>query len=157
MTYLRELHPDKVNISPSLPQSLPNLSSLASLSLFGCNLQGEFLSNIFLLPKIQAIDLSFNQDLVGFLPKFQSCSSLKKFDLYATKFSGKLPISIGNLKSLNYLDLGSSNVLGPIPPSIGNLSQLTHLWLSSNNFNDQLPSTFRKPCKTHSSDTWRNP
>ncbi|XP_050278406.1 receptor-like protein 7 [Quercus robur] len=141
MTYLRELHLDEVNISSSLPQSLANLSSLTSLSLSSCYLQGKFPSNIFLLPRIQTIDLSYNRELIGFLPKFQSHSSLKKLVLHATNFSGKLPNSIGNLKSLNYLALYSNNFSGPIPPSIGNLSQLTFLYLSFDNFNGQLPST----------------
>ena len=141
MTYLRELHLDSVNISSSLPQSLANLSLLTSLTLSDCNLQVKFPSDIFLLPKIQAIDLSYNPKLIGFLPKFQSHSSLKELRLSDTNFSGELPSSIGNLKSLNYLDLSFSNFSGAIPPSIGNLSQLTHLSLSYNNFNGQLPST----------------
>ncbi|XP_030957639.1 receptor-like protein 33 [Quercus lobata] len=174
MTYLRELHLGKVNISSSLPQSLANLSSLTSLTLFDCNLQGKFPSNIFLLPKIQAIDLSHNYELIGFLPKFLYRSSLKKLHLRATNFSGEfpnsmvnlgslnvldlsetnlfgeLPNSIGNLKSLNYLDLDSNNFSGAIPPSIGNLSQLTHLCLSYNNFHGQLPSTFGNLAKLSS-------
>ncbi|KAM3754644.1 hypothetical protein ACB098_03G181700 [Castanea mollissima] len=141
MTYLRELHLGKVNISSSLPQSLANMSSLTSLSLFECNLQGKFPSYIFLLPKIQAIDLSYNPNLVGFLPKFQSRSFLKELRLPYTNLSGEFPNSISNLKSLNYLDLSSNNLSGAISPSIGNLSQLTHLSLSYNNFNGQLPST----------------
>ena len=141
MTYLRELHLDNVNISSSLLQSLANLSSLTSLSLSWCYLQGEFPSDIFLFPKIQAIDLSYNPKLVGFLPKFQSRSSLKELRLFGTNIFGELPSSISNLKSLNYLDLGSSNFSGAIPPSIGNLSQLIHLSLSYNNFHGQLPST----------------
>ena len=72
VTYLRELHLDDVNISSSLPQSL------TSLSLSGCNLRGEFPLNIVLLPRIQAIDLSYNEELIGFLPKFQSRSSFPK-------------------------------------------------------------------------------
>ncbi|XP_075657303.1 receptor-like protein 7 [Castanea sativa] len=166
MTYLRELHLGGVNISSSLPQSLANLSSLTSLTLLDCNLQGEFPSDIFLLPKIQSIDLSYNRELVGFLPKFRSRSSLRELHLWATNFSGELPNSIenlgslnvldlsgtnlfgelpnsiSNLKSLNYLDLSSSNLSGTIPPSIGNLSQLTYLSLSYNNFHGQLHSTF---------------
>ena len=164
MTYLRELHLDNVNISSLLPQSLANLTSLTSLSLSGCYLQGKYPTNIFLLPKIQAIDVSYNRELVGFLPKFQSHSSLQELHLFDTNFSGglpsslgnlkslnvldlsetnlfgELPNSIGNLKSLNYLDLSSSNFSGAIPPSIGNLSQLTTLSLSYNNFHGQLPS-----------------
>ncbi|XP_030959375.1 receptor-like protein 6 [Quercus lobata] len=166
MTYLRELHLADVNISSSLPQSLANLSSLTSLSLSSCHLQGEFPWNIFLLPKIQTIDLSYNNELIGFLPKFLYRSSLKELHLRATNFSGEfpnsmdnlgslnvldlsktnlfgeLPNSISNLKSLNYLDLHSSNFSGAIPPSFGNLSQLTYLSLSYNNFHGQLPSTF---------------
>jgi uncharacterized protein YjbI with pentapeptide repeats len=42
MTYLRELHLDFMDILSSLPQSLENLSSLTSLSLSACILQGEF-------------------------------------------------------------------------------------------------------------------
>ena len=140
MTYLRELHLGDVNISSTLPQSLANLSSLTSLTLSRCNLQGKFPSDIFMLPKIQAIDLSYSPNLTGFLPKFQSWSSLKELCLPDTIFSGELPTSISNLKSLNYLDLGSSNFSGAIPPSIGNLSQLTYLSLSYNNFHGQLPS-----------------
>ncbi|KAL4593994.1 hypothetical protein ACB092_M002000 [Castanea dentata] len=165
MTYLRELHLGDVNISSSLPQSLANLSSLTSLSLSGCNLLGEFSLNIFLLPRIQSIDLSYNEELVAFLPKFQYRSSLKKLHLRATNFSGEfpnsvdslgslnvsdlsetnlfgeLPDSISNLKSLNYLNLESSNFLGAIPSFIRNLSQLTYLSLSYTNFHGQLPST----------------
>ena len=124
----------------------------------------NFPPNIFPLPRIQSIDLSYNPKLIGFLPKFQSRSSLKELRLLNTNFSGEFPGSISNLKSLNYLDLfytkifdelpssinnlkflnyldlSSSNFSRTIPPSIGNLSQLTHLSLSYNNFHGQLPS-----------------
>ncbi|XP_030959379.1 receptor-like protein 7 [Quercus lobata] len=127
--------------------------------------KGKFPSDIFLLPKIQVINLSYNRELVGFLPKFWSFSSLKELRLWTTNFSGEftnsidnlgslnvldlsetnlfgeLPNSISNLKSLNYLDLSSSNISGASPPSIGNLSQLTYLSLSYNNLHGQLPST----------------
>nr|POF12606.1 receptor-like protein 12 [Quercus suber] len=115
MTYLRELHLGYVNISLSLPQSLANLSSLTSLSLSECNLRGEFPLNIFLLPKIQSIDLSYNYELTGFLPKFRFCSSLKKLHLRATNFSGEFPNSMDNLGSLNVLDLSETNYLGNCP------------------------------------------
>jgi Leucine-rich repeat (LRR) protein len=152
MTYLRELHLDYMDILSSLPQSLENLSSLTSLSLSWCGLHGEFPSNIFQLPRIQAIDLSSNEDLAGFLPKFQSGSSLKQLHLsfnkffwgitqfnrqpqvlecfgsFWTNFFGELPNSIGNLKSLNYLDLSSTNFSGELPSSIGNLKSL-NIWI----------------------------
>ena len=125
-------------------------------------MNGEFPNSIFQLPKIQAIDLSGNKFLTGFLPEFPYGSLLKELHLSRTRFSGKLPSSIGNLKalnvfslydanfygelpnsigslnSLNILDLFINNFLGEIPSSLGNLSQLIRLSFSSNNFNGQL-------------------
>ncbi|KAM3704854.1 hypothetical protein ACJW31_03G037300 [Castanea mollissima] len=157
MTYLRELHLDNVNISSSLPESLANLSSLTSLSLSWCILLGEFPSDIFLLPKIQAIDVSGNNNLTGFLPNSRSGSSLKQLralpnsignlkslshlDLSGTNFLGELPKSIGNLKSLSHLDLSGANFSGKLPNSIGNLKSLSHLDLSWANFFGELPNS----------------
>ncbi|PON89515.1 LRR domain containing protein [Trema orientale] len=141
MTNLSELYLDQVNLSSLLPQSLSNLSSLTHLSLKDCNLQGEFPSTIFQLPTIQVIDLTRNGDLTGFLPEFHSSSNLKSLILYSTSFSGTLPSSIGNLKSLSILNLGFCNFVGNMPSSIGNLSQLTSLDVQFNNLTGQLPPT----------------
>ncbi|KAF3952819.1 hypothetical protein CMV_021673 [Castanea mollissima] len=141
MTYLRELHLDYVNISSSLPQSLANFSSLTSLSLSWCILLGEFPSDIFLLPKIQAIDVSGNNNLIGFLPNFRSSSSLKQLRLSSMNFSGELLDAIGNLKSLNFLDLSQTYFSRELPNSIGNLESLSHLDLSWAIFLGVLPNS----------------
>ncbi|XP_050278204.1 receptor-like protein 7 [Quercus robur] len=141
MTYLRELHLDEVNISLSLPQSLANLSSLTSLSLSVCNLLGEFPLDIFLLPKIQAIDVSGNNNLTGFLPNFRSGSSLKQLDLSSKNFYGELPNSISNLKFLSHLDLSRANFFGELPNSIGNFKSLSHLDLFEENFYGEFPNS----------------
>ncbi|KAK7847810.1 receptor-like protein 6 [Quercus suber] len=140
MTYLRELHLGDVNISSSLPQFLANLSSLTSLTLFDCNLQGEFPPNIFLLRRIQSIDLSYNRELIGFLPKIQFRSSLKKLHLRAINFSGEFPNSMDNLGSLNVLDLSETNLFGELPNSISNLKYLNYLDLSYTKISGELPS-----------------
>uniref|UniRef100_A0A7N2LAZ2 non-specific serine/threonine protein kinase n=1 Tax=Quercus lobata TaxID=97700 RepID=A0A7N2LAZ2_QUELO len=142
MTYLRELHLADVNISSSLPQSLANLSSLTSLSLYGCILHGEFTSDIFLLPKIQAIDLSYNRELIGFLPKFRFHSSLKILYLRVTNFSGEFPNSMDSLGSLNVLDLSITNLFGELPNSISNLKSLNYLDLSYTKISCELPNSF---------------
>lgn len=144
MTNLRELDLSGVNLSSSsalLLESLVNLSSLTSLSLADCGLIGEFPKSIFLLDKLQAVDAWNNRLLTGFLPEFNSSSHLKSLRLSNTNFSGTLPHSIGNLKSLNILNLYYSNFSGTVPSSIGNLSQLTNLDLSLNNFFGRLPDS----------------
>ncbi|XP_048324686.2 receptor-like protein 6 [Ziziphus jujuba] len=143
LTNLRELHLSGVNLSSSSPllESLVNLSSLTSISLYGCGLVGEFPKSIFLLHNLQSIDASNNLLLTGFLPEFNSSSNLKSIHISMTNFSGTLPDSIGNLKSLKVLDLSNSYFSGTVPSSIGNLSQLTSLGLSSNNFYGRLPDS----------------
>nr|XP_024926633.2 receptor-like protein 6 [Ziziphus jujuba var. spinosa] len=141
MTNLSKLFLRQVNLSSSLPESLANLSSLTHLSLDGCNLYGKFPENIFQLPKLEIIYVPCNYLLLGFLPQFQPSSFLRVLNLDYTKFSGKLPDSIGNLKPLNRLSVRHCNFVGPIPSSIWNLSQLTYLDLSWNHFNGhELPS-----------------
>ncbi|XP_062081130.1 receptor-like protein 7 [Humulus lupulus] len=124
---LQVLSLDQVNLSSLNPQSLSNLSSLTSLSLISSDLQGDFPNNIFLLPNIQVIHLQNNYDLNGFLPSFHSSSNLETLDLFSTNFSGPIPDSIGNLKSLKNLNVPFCNFIGPIPSSIGNISKLIHL------------------------------
>ncbi|EXC54608.1 Receptor-like protein 12 [Morus notabilis] len=95
----------------------------------------------FNLPKIEAINMPFSStSTFGFLPEFRSDSNLKSLDISSSfELSGKLPDSIGNLKSLTILNLGECNLSGTIPSSISNLSQLQRLDLSINSFN--VPSS----------------
>ncbi|XP_060668123.1 receptor-like protein 6 [Ziziphus jujuba] len=140
MTNLRLLNLDGVDLSSSsVPQSMANLSFLTHLSLWNCYLQGEFPQNIFQLPNIQSIDLSQNMGLTGSLPEFNCSSNVKSLVIFTTSFLGKLPDSVGNLKSLNVLNLGSFS--GTVPSSLWNLSELVELDLSVNYFKGRLPST----------------
>uniref|UniRef100_A0A6N2K9P9 Leucine-rich repeat-containing N-terminal plant-type domain-containing protein n=1 Tax=Salix viminalis TaxID=40686 RepID=A0A6N2K9P9_SALVM len=69
ITKLRELALDFVDMSLVAPNSLTNLSSsLSSLSLGNCGLQGKFPGNIFLLPNLEILHLSYNEGLTGSFP-----------------------------------------------------------------------------------------
>ncbi|KAK4607861.1 hypothetical protein RGQ29_001610 [Quercus rubra] len=142
LTQLRELLLDDTDMSSITPNSsMMNLSSsLSTLSLRQCNLQGTFDINIFRLPCIQTLDLGHNPDLEGYLPKSNwSSNSLKLLSLEYTNFLGELPDCIGSLKSLESLFLCSCNFTGAIPTSIGNLTQIIDLDLSNNSFSGLLP------------------
>ena len=141
LTQLRELLLDETDMSSITPNSsMMNLSSsLTTLSLRKCHLQGTFDINIFRLPCIQTLVLGDNPDLEGYLPKSNwSSNSLKHLLLYYTNFSGELPDCIGSLKSLESLFLNICNFTGAIPTSIGNLTQIIVLDLSYNNFSGEI-------------------
>ncbi|XLU46094.1 hypothetical protein S245_040908, partial [Arachis hypogaea] len=57
-----------------------------------------------------------------------------------TKFSGRLPLSIGNMVQLSTLDLSSSNFSGPLPSSFSKITELKEMDLSDNNFIGPIPS-----------------
>ncbi|EOY13853.1 Receptor like protein 53, putative [Theobroma cacao] len=142
LTEVRDISFDGINMSSVDPNSFMNLSySLTSVSLTGCDLRGTFPENSFNLPKIKYLTLFNNPSLSGQLPNSNWSSPLEDLVVSGTSFSGELPESIGNLKSLRGLGLIRSNFLGSIPRSLGNLSHLGFLFLSYNNFSGKIPSS----------------
>ncbi|XP_031276003.1 receptor-like protein 7 [Pistacia vera] len=141
LTDLTELLLDSVNMSTVVPSSFMNLSSsLSSLSLSNCELQGKFPDNIFLLPNLKILNLAYNYNLTGILPKVNWSSPLKFLDVSYMTLPGELPNSIGNLIHLTHLDFSSCSLNGSVPISLGNLTKLNYLSLSANNFAGQIPS-----------------
>uniref|UniRef100_A0A0R0GIZ8 Leucine-rich repeat-containing N-terminal plant-type domain-containing protein n=1 Tax=Glycine max TaxID=3847 RepID=A0A0R0GIZ8_SOYBN len=147
-TNLRELYLDDVDMSSIGVSSLSLLtnlsSSLISLSLVSTELQGNLWSHILSLPNLQMLDLSFNKDLGGELPKSNWSTPLSNLALAYTAFSGNIPNSIGHLMSLNSLALQSCNFEGLIPSSLFNLTQLSTLDLSFNKLVGPIPSKINK-------------
>nr|DAD27222.1 TPA_asm: hypothetical protein HUJ06_028690 [Nelumbo nucifera] len=141
LQYLSELYLDSNNFSPTVPDFLGSITSLTSLHLSNCRFYGEFPRNIFQLPKLQSLLISFNPELTGYLPEFPQNSALRFLDVHSTKLHGKLPHSLGNLKFLIELDLSNCSFKGPIPPSVVNLTHLESLDLSSNLLSGQIQSS----------------
>ncbi|KAK6280366.1 hypothetical protein POUND7_020633 [Theobroma cacao] len=140
---LSKLKLDHNPISYLPPNFLEIASLLVSLSLSGCNLSGHFPTKVFLLPKVQSIDISMNPNLNGQLPEFPLNSTLQVLSLQMTNFSGKLPESLGNLELLTNLNLGECNFFGQIPSAVANLTNLVELVLGANNFSGLLPPFHR--------------
>ncbi|KAJ8448983.1 hypothetical protein Cgig2_004038 [Carnegiea gigantea] len=152
LTRLKELYLDQVNISSFVPDILTNLTLLEVVSLRGCNLNGQFPTNIFHLPHLEMLYVHVNPDLMGFLPEFQQNSPLKRLSLSVTSFHGELPSSIGQLANLEDLHLNECLFSGPLPSSLGNLTKLTSLNLGggSNAFSGDLPSSLINLTELHS-------
>jgi len=142
LTNLEVLHLSGVSISAEVPQIMANLSSLSSLFLSYCGLQGEFPMGIFQLPNLRFLRIRYNPYLTGYLPEFQSGSQLEILYLTGTSFSGKLPASIRNHKSMKELDVAECYFSGVIPSSLGNLTKLNYLDLSDNFFSGKIPPSF---------------
>ncbi|XLU63673.1 hypothetical protein S245_022882 [Arachis hypogaea] len=143
-TNLKELVLNDVNMSSVREDSLSLLmnlsSSLVSLRLDDTGLQENFPTAILGLPNLQELILSENSMLRGKLPKSNWSAPLRVLDLYYTSFSGEIPGSIGQLKSLNQIWLTECDFDGLVPPSLWNLTQLTTLVFAANNFHGEIPS-----------------
>ena len=142
LTKLQKLHLSGISISSVFPNSLLNRSSLISLNLSLCGLHGRFSDNDIHLPKLEILSLWENSNLNGNFPRFSENNSLINMDLSFTNFSGELPASMCNLKSLQTLDLSDCQFFGSIPASLENLNQITSLSLDGNHFSGKIPNIF---------------
>ncbi|KAI3958226.1 hypothetical protein MKW92_030152 [Papaver armeniacum] len=146
-----------------IPVQLVNLTSLYSLDLSDCGLQGS----VTYLPQLTNFDVSFNNNLRPDLtrmfhhkwPKLQSLSIsftnasgsipesisnaplLVNLDARGCRFEGSLPSSIYNLSQLRSLYLAGNAITGYIHSSISNLKFLSSLDLSKNNFQGSIPKS----------------
>lgn len=140
LTQLRDFALDHVYLASIEPSTFANLpTSLTSLSLNQCDLKGEFPGNIISYPNLKKLILSENGDLTGDFSTYTWSNSLQHLDIQFTNTAGKLPNSIGNLKSLQYLDVSGCKFSGSIPASIGNLKDMWYLGLFRNDFSGPIP------------------
>uniref|UniRef100_A0A5B6ZSW7 non-specific serine/threonine protein kinase n=1 Tax=Davidia involucrata TaxID=16924 RepID=A0A5B6ZSW7_DAVIN len=115
-------------------------SRVTSITLSSMGLTGELSGDIPSLSELHTLDLSYNKELTGSLPR--SIGDLKKLStliLVGCGFTGPIPDTIGSLQQLVFLSLNSNNFSGSIPPSIGNLSNLYWLDLADNKLGGTIP------------------
>ncbi|KAF8022751.1 hypothetical protein BT93_F0303 [Corymbia citriodora subsp. variegata] len=97
--------------------------------------------------------------LHGQLPDFNSSSPLEELRLLGTIFSGELPASIGNLRSLQILNFKSQtcNLTGSLPASIGKLPPLSYLDIAGCKFSGSIPASFANLSNLEYLDVSMNP
>nr|KAJ0200032.1 hypothetical protein LSAT_V11C600317940 [Lactuca sativa] len=122
-------------------------SSIESLILSNNNLTTSMYHWLFRLTrnKLRILDLSGN--ILDGIPKYleqlplKSYTSLNSLNLAANKFSGNVPLWIGeNLLKLYVLILRSNNFFGTIPLQLCQLEGIRILDLSVNNLHGTIPS-----------------
>uniref|UniRef100_A0A6N2KVG7 Leucine-rich repeat-containing N-terminal plant-type domain-containing protein n=1 Tax=Salix viminalis TaxID=40686 RepID=A0A6N2KVG7_SALVM len=168
LTQLRELNLYGVNMSLVEPSSFMNLSSsLTSLQLQYCGLQGELPFSLGKLQQLEYLDLGSNNFIGPFPDVFANHTRLAWLDLsgnsfQANKFTGQIlnqfsnltqliqfsgsviSSSFGQLLHLTHLNLSASNFAGQVPPEISHLSRLASLDLSHNYLLMLEPISFNK-------------
>ncbi|XP_061996600.1 receptor-like protein EIX2 [Rosa rugosa] len=148
---LEHLDLQSVGLKGQLPKFSGNLCRLKSLSLAQNQIDGgieEFLSGFSncSFNRMESLDLQ-GCGLVGKLPSsLGMLRSLQHLDLNSNSFWGSIPeFIISNLSSsLKTLDLRNNVFNGSIPQSLGKLSQLVSLDLSYNVFNGSIPQSLGK-------------
>ncbi|KAL1103322.1 hypothetical protein V6Z11_D05G431900 [Gossypium hirsutum] len=142
LTEVRHLFLDGINMSSVNAHLFMNLSSsLRSLSLADCDLQGKFPKNIFDLPNLNLLNLGGNQNLNLDRLKFNRSNNLEHLDLSSMSFSTEFIDSVNNLRALKYLDLSGNSFFQGMSVSITNLSSLEYLVISGANIFGGLPDS----------------
>lgn len=83
-----------------------------------------FLNNVGKFTKLEALDLTINQDLPS---DFGQLQEMKMLRIYLAN-NGTIPSGVGNLKSLRILEISAvTGKLGALPAEIGGLQNLFQL------------------------------
>jgi len=123
-----------------IPESFADLPSLSVLRLGYNLLEGPFPSRIFQNKNLTVVDISYNLRVSGVLPNFSSDSILTELVCSNTNFSGLIPSSISNLKSLKKLGVAAADFHQELPSSLGELRSLTSLQVSGAGIVGEMPS-----------------
>ncbi|XP_057794955.1 probable LRR receptor-like serine/threonine-protein kinase At3g47570 [Salvia miltiorrhiza] len=130
-----------------IPSDLGNLRLLQSLELFSNNLtqapSSSVLSFITSLTNCRFLTrlLISDNPLYGIIPAAigNLSYSLQGFYAGSCKFSGSIPVEIGNLSSLVRLELSDNELSGNIPLTIKHLNELQGLSLDDNMLGGSIP------------------
>ncbi|CAN6569189.1 unnamed protein product [Malus baccata var. baccata] len=141
MTGLKVLNLVGNNINSTIPEWLYSLNNLESLLLSYNALRGEISSSIGNLTSLVNLHLDDNHLEGKIPNSLGHLCKLKVLDLSENHFTVQRPSEIFESLSrcgpdgIKSLSLRYTNILGPIPMSLGNLSSLEKLDISLNQFN----------------------
>ncbi|KAK4380624.1 hypothetical protein RND71_002486 [Anisodus tanguticus] len=147
----------------SLPKGLKDSAQLTNLTMMNCNLAGPLPEFLGVMSSLEVLLLSTNRisgpipstfkdavlkmlwlndqsgdGMSGPIDVVATMVSLTSLWLHGNKFSGKIPVEIGNLTSLKDLNVNTNELVGLIPDSLANMP-LGNLDLNNNHFMGPVP------------------
>ncbi|CAN1187595.1 Probable LRR receptor-like serine/threonine-protein kinase At3g47570 [Linum perenne] len=129
-------------LSGRIPDTLGKLKRLQFFGLYINKLSGEIPASIYNLSYLTELLFGFKQ-LRGNIPcGVMSLKSLTiDLNLSYNRFTGAIPLEVGNLKNLGTLDLSHNMLSGSIPSSIGSCNSLESLDLQGNHLDGSILSS----------------
>ncbi|KAH7840033.1 hypothetical protein Vadar_011669 [Vaccinium darrowii] len=125
----------------SIPSTIFNMSSLEVLDFSGNSLSGNLPVDMCnYLPKLEVLNLKYNELEGQIPPGLQECSKLLELVLSYNRFTGRIPSEIGNLTMLEGLHLGFNSLEGEIPGEFANLVNLEQLAVDNAGLEGNIPS-----------------
>ena len=161
LKHLQELTLKNGSLTGSIPESICNLTELKILNLTTNKLDGEVPANLKNMKSLTYLDLSWNKmrgkiDLTGmdkleavylsqntftgtldFLP---TLTSLKELHAWKCKFTGEIPVGVGDLANLEVLQLGENNLEGTLPKECVKPERMRKLDVSKNKLSGSIPA-----------------
>ncbi|KAL8048693.1 hypothetical protein ABFX02_07G083900 [Erythranthe guttata] len=132
---LRDLGLAKNKISGEIPRFIGNVTSLRTLYLRSCGLEGEIPESISQLKRPSNLNLGDNNLTCSIPSGLFNISTIEQFVVDFNGLHGSIPSTIGlTLPNLSFLSLGRNRFSGRVLISISNASSLESLVLSFNDF-----------------------
>ncbi|TVU24894.1 hypothetical protein EJB05_27358, partial [Eragrostis curvula] len=122
------------SLSGTLPRHLSNLSAMAGCKGLYYVIRNPISSNS---PVLSEHSTHLNLSVIS---KGQERYYVKNQIYSINHLSGKIPIKIGAMRSLQSMDLSENNLCGEVPQSLTKLTYLGYLDLSYNNLTGTIPS-----------------
>ncbi|KAM5552472.1 hypothetical protein ABKV19_027032 [Rosa sericea] len=132
------------SINFSYPKWMFNLTSLTKVDLSGNSFSGPFLDEFVRLKSLEHLDLQ-SVGLKGQFPKFSgNLCRLKSLSLASNQIDGGIEEFLSDFSNCSFnrmesLDLQGCGLVGKLPSSLGMLRSLQHLYLSYNSFWGSIP------------------
>ncbi|KAB5514821.1 hypothetical protein DKX38_028727 [Salix brachista] len=121
--------------SSSIFQTIGTMTSLKTLMLKGCSLNGQLptTQGFLNLKNFELLDMSGSTlNSSNIFQTIRTMTSLKTLMLEGCSLNGQLPTGLCDLNHLRVLDISSNDLSGFLPPCLANLTSLQYLDLFSN-------------------------